>query len=456
MQALDRLSTIEHALSRKRAALNALTRRANVKGGNILPTRAPPSSDAARLAILQHECESLERSREEELLTLASSETRHERIAGHASGAELPLQVTPPKKVVAVKMQSASAEKIEVTMEKAASAQWAWRAYRDAQRKRDNALRDSLKSSWRHHDSEIEQIREQAVARTDSGLGTHEPVPVPRHSPPYAGAAKAAKEYGAAKAEAARRDAAISNTRRETAVLSQELLYQRQREWSAREGHLRQIRAHTAKRVDDQLGPAALAAKPLRQLTTAKSLPAAKAHVVRPHEDLGYHFRPELFADEEEALLDISEQVARGQPPAVAGKVMAPPPPPGVPRRAVPLAAGAWKAYDPGPAPSYDPPSDAYGPSAEYDPAGYDPAEVGVIGDEVLNTDPIYAYNEGPGFDGGGYDDERIVGYRQPKDKHSPVRRVQLAATVGPTVGPRGSGRPATGRGARLRSACLR
>ncbi len=78
-ESLDRLGTIEAALKRKQTALRVLKHRIDTKRGS----RPIPAEDAARIAILQREVASLERSRNGELLGLASPEARQQRLKKH-------------------------------------------------------------------------------------------------------------------------------------------------------------------------------------------------------------------------------------------------------------------------------------------------------------------------------------------------------------------------------------
>jgi hypothetical protein len=74
--ALDRLGTIDSALKRKQTALRVLKQRIDTRHGS----RPIPAEDAARIAILQREVASLERSRNAELLSLTSPSVRQQRL----------------------------------------------------------------------------------------------------------------------------------------------------------------------------------------------------------------------------------------------------------------------------------------------------------------------------------------------------------------------------------------
>ena len=74
--ALDRLGTVDAALKRKQTALRVLKQRIDTRHGS----RPLPAEDAARIAILQREVASLERSRNAELLSLTSPSVRQQRL----------------------------------------------------------------------------------------------------------------------------------------------------------------------------------------------------------------------------------------------------------------------------------------------------------------------------------------------------------------------------------------
>ena len=263
MHSLDRLSTIEHALTRKRAALRALSQRVHSRR---YASRQPPSSDAARLAILQRECESLERSREEELLGLVSDTTRHERTVQtvtmtqdhSASG----FAAEPTMSGIA---ESAPPPAVAASDERQADV--APRSHRFGQRQRDAALRGSMRSSWRAAGDELATIKQSASPRVDSRLGvtpheaTRQQKPRPRQSSPHA------RQPGP-------RSSGVQAMRRDGRFLNRELQGQRMREWTACEKELRQIRAWTPKRVDDWVGSDILAARPLYGFSATGSAPS--------------------------------------------------------------------------------------------------------------------------------------------------------------------------------------
>lgn len=263
MDQLDRLSTIEHALSRKRAALRSLSLRVHSRAA---PAGKPvPSSDAARLAILQREVDSLERSREEALLTLASSSKRHARTQQVDTHADENDRRTANDDVPETAQQRSGERKPEMrpaaeparastTTARGDDAQWAWKVYRTAQRQRDAALRDSLKKSWKVHGGELATMRQEATPRVDSGDAALPPGPV--------------------KAEHAPADAMVHAARRDGKHLNRELRVQRQAEWAARGDFLRDLREQTGKRIDDHVGPEVLRARPLYGFTASAATAA--------------------------------------------------------------------------------------------------------------------------------------------------------------------------------------
>ena len=260
MHSLDRLSTIEHALTRKRAALRALSQRVHSRAH---ASRKPPSSDAARLAILQRECESLERSREEELLGLVSDTTRHERtvqtvmITQDHSASGLAAEPTTSGAAESAPPPAVAARDERQADVPSNPAEVAWPSHRNGQRHRDAALRDGLRSSWRAAGDELATIKQATSHKVDSRLGVppHEAArqsgPRPRQSSPHP------RHPGP-------RSSGVQAMRRDGRYLNRELQGQRMREWTAREKELRQIRTRTPKRVDDWVGSDALAARPLR------------------------------------------------------------------------------------------------------------------------------------------------------------------------------------------------
>ena len=89
---MKRLSTIENALRRKEVALRALSARVARRHSQ----HAIPTTDAARLAILRAEVESLTRSRDQEAIALATPESRALRLERTASPlVEAPRRVRP-------------------------------------------------------------------------------------------------------------------------------------------------------------------------------------------------------------------------------------------------------------------------------------------------------------------------------------------------------------------------
>ena len=198
-------------LARKQTALRVLRQRVNTRRGG----RPIPSEDAARLAILQREVASLERSRNGELLCLTSPDVRKHRMqkldreatwaaAGlgsdptaapappEASGASLaelrrrsdvagPMSEPPvgpphtpdsrssPRKAPSTK-PTAKQISPEQQHERESAADSAWIAYRDAQRQRDEELRVSMKSSWRMHGDEISSLKLKASPKVDTRM----------------------------------------------------------------------------------------------------------------------------------------------------------------------------------------------------------------------------------------------------------------------------------------------
>lgn len=252
---MKRLSTIEHALKRKSVALKALSARVARRHSNY----AIPTTDAARLSVLRAEVESLTRSRDEEALKLAAPSSRLKRLESNASPPREPRaapstatpDVSDPTPAASSTGAAAAMEQVPLPSllmsppDKGAS-DMAWRAYREAQRRRDVELREGLKSVWKARKSEIKEMHQKTPPRVES---------------------KTLAERVAA-------------GRRDGKVLNAELTAQRASEWARHQARLRQIKAKTTKRVDDRIGGEILLAKPLYNLslTSSTSSPTLSHH----------------------------------------------------------------------------------------------------------------------------------------------------------------------------------
>ena len=334
---LDRLATIEHALTRKRASMQALGQRVHSRP-TPAAARPPPNSDAARLAIIQREVASLERSREEELLALASSDTRHARTGSPSAPATA----------------GTSAQDAAAVAHEAAEAKDAWLEYRAAQQQRQAALGESLRSSWRARTDEVAHLRKMASPRVDTRFVGAPQARGASARPRSAAASQRSSSARRPKSPAAHndaKDADVVAARSAARVLNRELMSQRTREWAARSEHLRAMRVHTAKRVDDRIGEEAMRARPLYGFT---EVPVASGSPPR----------------ERTPIIDDAELFCGTYPELQPPPVPRPAPPP-----------GAWSMV-----------ADDFG---EY--------EVGFTG--TLCTDPLYAYDEG----------DRLVAYRHPQ-----------------------------------------
>ena len=255
-QELASLATIEHALKRKRAALRALTARVKGVPGCGKPT---PCSDASRLSILRQEVQSLERSKQAELLQLASSSAREYRREARldakldAAMSDYDETMVEPSAAVLAAAELAPPTPKEVPAP-SPDPKATWKAHRMAQKARDLAVRSALHDSWREHADEVRAIRQSSVHRVDhrfvyrsaSDQGplhlmvpANELIAAPPAPPP----------------ESSRK---VVGRRRDAKVLNKELIAQRYAEWDRRGAYLDHVRTQTPKRIDDRLGPEAL------------------------------------------------------------------------------------------------------------------------------------------------------------------------------------------------------
>jgi chemotaxis protein methyltransferase CheR len=227
--ALDRLGTIDAALKRKQTALRVLKQRIDTRHGS----RPIPAEDAARIAILQREVASLERSRNAELLSLTSPSVRQQRLekldrevnwtsrsqsraedqtappappeASGASVAELRRRAesgltssgslapapAPPHVPQTPQTQErrppwkTGAKPTSPPLpppppppppppngeqhERESAANEVWLAYKEAQRLRDEELRVSMRGSWRTHSGELENLKQHAAPKVETG-----------------------------------------------------------------------------------------------------------------------------------------------------------------------------------------------------------------------------------------------------------------------------------------------
>lgn len=239
---MKRLSTIENALRRKEVALRALSARVARRHSQ----HAIPTTDAARLAILRAEVESLTRSRDQEAIALATPESRALRLERTASpprrgATQSATKATPPAQTPVPPPTSGDSDTqlMSPRSEKGESDQ-AWRAYREAQRRRDMELREGMRNAWRANGSNLKQLRERGSPRVESKtLGDR-----------------------------------VSAGRRDGKVLNAELVSQRAQEWARHSERLRQIKAQSTKRVDDRIGYEILTSKPLYSLSSSISSPS--------------------------------------------------------------------------------------------------------------------------------------------------------------------------------------
>jgi hypothetical protein len=325
---MDRLATIEHALARKKAAQKALTQRLSRKGAGR--GAALPTSDASRLAILDAEVESLERSRAEEALALAHPTRRTERreygmrsrphdISDPVAKAETAGIGRPPAGPAPTPQPLLSASTSSRGHDDPADA--AWRSYRKSQRMRDFEVRESRRHAWREREAELKKLRANGQSRVDARLG----MPSPRGRSD--GSASPALVGALVPTDLAERVAA---GRRDARVLSAELRHQRSREWKVHGEHLRQIRANTTKRVDDKVAPDVLLSRPMHSLMSSASSPSLwestpeSARLLHPpasksnglSRDGGKGEDAASLASEERALLAQVDMVeATGMPP---------------------------------------------------------------------------------------------------------------------------------------------
>ena len=294
---LDNLATVEAALKRKAAALRALMQRLDSRGSRSIPTE-----EASRLAILQREVASLERSRDTELLNLASPQGRKGRLRTSTPPAEPPPPLPPVDSLPTPLTIAATPPRVSTNGERPGTVadsvgadrggggvNSAWHAYRHAQAARVAELRGSMRESWRARNGEIATIKQRVSPRIDS-----------RMSPRAAAALKSAaddrtarraasaglveerrqqlqvlvKMAPSATASMARNQPDVEGRRCDQKELSAEMRAQRQREWARQSANLRRIRQEGSARVQTTHTAEVLyqmAAKPLHMLSLASS-----------------------------------------------------------------------------------------------------------------------------------------------------------------------------------------
>ena len=256
--ALHGLATIEQALKRKRSAVRALAARIHVQPGQ---KSFAPCSDSARLVQLRHEIESLERSKEAELLKLATPAARIERRA------QLDEAAKPSEDVLerAEPVPPAAAEPEVAPFDPDA----AWRAHQQEIKLRQQALRASLASQWREGRDKVRAIKQNVMHRVDTRFVYTAHGDGPEHLLVPANTLIVARPVPNRAAKQ------TYQRRREAAILNRELMSQRQAEWERRAAYLESMRKGTPKRVDDHLGPEIARAKPISSLSVANDVPAA-------------------------------------------------------------------------------------------------------------------------------------------------------------------------------------
>ena len=341
--ALDRLGTIDAALKRKQTALRVLKQRIDTRHGS----RPLPAEDAARIAILQREVASLERSRNAELLSLTSPSVRQQRLekldreVNWTSRSQLTSRAedqtappAPPEAVAELRRRAESgltssgslapapapphAPQTPQTQERRppwktgakptspplpppppppppppngeqhereSAANEVWLAYKEAQRLRDEELRVSMRDSWRMHSGELENLKQHAAPKVETGRERR------RHSLSSAdSAAGGASTYridgegtpglangcashakaeptspsgllrmtaaeALAEAEAEVKAAELNEKeqrRRDQRVASEEVRQMREREWALRAAELKKLKQSSTKRIDDK------------------------------------------------------------------------------------------------------------------------------------------------------------------------------------------------------------
>eukprot|EP00900_Chrysochromulina_parva_P020539 jgi/Chrpa1/3118/Chrysochromulina_OHIO_Genome00015335-RA len=343
--ALDRLGTIDSALKRKQTALRVLKQRIDTRHGS----RPIPAEDAARIAILQREVASLERSRNAELLSLTSPSVRQQRLekldrevnwtsrsqsraedqtappappeASGASVAELRRRAesgltssgslapapAPPHVPQTPQTQErrppwkTGAKPTSPPLpppppppppppngeqhERESAANEVWLAYKEAQRLRDEELRVSMRGSWRMHSGELENLKQHAAPKVETGRERR------RHSlssadsaaggastyridgegtpglangcashakaepTPPSGLLRMTAAEALAEAEAEVKAAELNEKeqrRRDQRVASEEVRQMREREWALRAAELKKLKQSSTKRIDDK------------------------------------------------------------------------------------------------------------------------------------------------------------------------------------------------------------
>ena len=343
--ALDRLGTIDAALKRKQTALRVLKQRIDTRHGS----RPIPAEDAARIAILQREVASLERSRNAELLSLTSPSVRQQRLekldrevnwtsrsqsraedqtappappeASGASVAELRRRAesgltssgslapapAPPHVPQTPQTQErrppwkTGAKPTSPPLpppppppppppngeqhERESAANEVWLAYKEAQRLRDEELRVSMRGSWRTHSGELENLKQHAAPKVETGRERR------RHSlssadsaaggastyridgegtpglangcashakaepTPPSGLLRMTAAEALAEAEAEVKAAELNEKeqrRRDQRVASEEVRQMREREWALRAAELKKLKQSSTKRIDDK------------------------------------------------------------------------------------------------------------------------------------------------------------------------------------------------------------
>ena len=343
---LDRLGTVDAALKRKQTALRVLKQRIDTRHGS----RPLPAEDAARIAILQREVASLERSRNAELLSLTSPSVRQQRLekldreVNWTSRSQLTSRAedqtappAPPEAVAELRRRAESgltssgslapapapphAPQTPQTQERRppwktgakptspplpplppppptpppppngeqhereSAANEVWLAYKEAQRLRDEELRVSMRGSWRMHSGELENLKQHAAPKVETGrerrrnslssadsaaggASTHriygEGTPgvangcashAKAEPAPPSGLLRMTAAEAQAEAEAEAKAAELNEKeqrRRDQRVASEEVRQMRERDWALRAAELKKLKQSSTKRVDDK------------------------------------------------------------------------------------------------------------------------------------------------------------------------------------------------------------
>ena len=246
---MEKLTTIEAELKRKRQALRALSARLKANPAAVGGTL--PNSDGARLVRLRQECESLERSKDIELLQLSSSESRSMRRGASEAATTDDLAPATPMAPPQLSLQHSSSD-----------ADLAWKSYRSAQKSRDAELRSTIKGAWAERAGEIKAARERTAPRISSHWEPSKPAG--SQPPPVLTAVPVSPSV----------DEQVHSRRRDARALNRELQEQRSKEWAERGKQIKALRAKTSKRVDDQIEPDCLRARPLSALVQSIGRPS--------------------------------------------------------------------------------------------------------------------------------------------------------------------------------------